>query len=222
MRNMSSPRLLRKLSMNNRQKPLRIAVLGQNGVGKSEKVYTCTRYLDGDNVTLEVLDTAAQEEKSRIEEHIKWADAFILMYSVTDSCSFSEVCRLKFLINAYGKRQRKHSASIPETNSTTTPVALVGNQIDRPRDRMVSEEDGRRKSIDLGCVGFYEISVRESIESVCKIFEDIYVMCRKPRKCRQICKQLSLPAFIAEDRTDEDGNETSSLSRRRKAVFTLS
>lgn len=80
---MSTPR--RKISMSSKQKPLRIAILGQNGVGKSaltvrfitrrfigdydpdlEKVYACSRCIDGESVTLELLDTAAQEEKSRL------------------------------------------------------------------------------------------------------------------------------------------------------------
>lgn len=41
-----------------------------------------------------------------LESNIRWAEAFILMYSVTDKCSFEEVNRLKFLIN-YNKRRRK-------------------------------------------------------------------------------------------------------------------
>lgn len=36
MRTMSTPR--RKISMSSKQKPLRIAILGQNGVGKSGRV----------------------------------------------------------------------------------------------------------------------------------------------------------------------------------------
>lgn len=41
-----------------------------------------------------------------LEANIRWADAFILMYSVTDKCSFDECNRLKFLIN-YNKRRKK-------------------------------------------------------------------------------------------------------------------
>lgn len=41
-----------------------------------------------------------------LEKNIQGADAFILMYSVTDKCSFDDCNRLKFLIN-YNKRRRK-------------------------------------------------------------------------------------------------------------------
>lgn len=236
---MSTPR--RKISMSSKQKPLRIAILGQNGVGKSaltvrfitrrfigdydpdlEKVYACSRCIDGESVTLELLDTAAQEEKCRLEDHIKWAEAFILMYSVTDRCSFGEVSRLKFLINSYSKKQRK-SVSSPDSAMTSTPVVLVANQVDRIHDRMVTQEEGFQRSLELSCLSFYEISVRENIDSVFKIFEDIYLMCRKPRKCRQqLCKQLSLPAFINEEKPEETLDTTAALNRRRKAIFTVS
>lgn len=43
---------------------------------------------------------------NQMEGNIRWADAFILVYSITDKCSFEEVNRLKFLIN-YNKRRRK-------------------------------------------------------------------------------------------------------------------
>lgn len=41
-----------------------------------------------------------------LEANIRWAEAFILTYSVTDKCSFDECNRLKFLIN-YNKRRRR-------------------------------------------------------------------------------------------------------------------
>lgn len=47
-----------------------------------------------------------------------------------------------------------------------TPVVLVGNKIDQAGDRMVSTEEGQRRSKEIGCVCFHEISVRESIEQV--------------------------------------------------------
>lgn len=48
---------------------------------------------------------------------------------------------------------------------------LVANKIDQYGDRMVLVEDGQRRYREIGCVGFREISVRESIEQVdCSVF----------------------------------------------------
>ena len=49
--------------------------------------------VDDDNVNMEVLDMATLQtaENAKIEEKIKWADAFILMYSVTDSASLADL-----------------------------------------------------------------------------------------------------------------------------------
>lgn len=118
-----------------------------------------------------------------LESNIRWADAFILMYSITDKCSFDECSRLKFLIN-YNKRRRKlGSASkvsigieslspllilFPYFKDYTLdiPVILVGNKTDQPGDRMVSLEEGQRRFRELSCACFHEISVRESVEQV--------------------------------------------------------
>lgn len=43
---------------------------------------------------------------------------------------------------------------------------LVANKIDQYGDRMVFVEDGQRRYREIGCVGFREISVRESIDQV--------------------------------------------------------
>lgn len=51
-------------------------------------------------------------------------------------------------------------------NSCDAPVMLVANKIDQYGDRMVLVEDGQRRYREIGCVGFREISVRESIEQV--------------------------------------------------------
>ncbi|XP_063403990.1 ras-related and estrogen-regulated growth inhibitor-like [Mytilus trossulus] len=238
VKNMSSPKLLRKISMS-RQKPFKVAILGQNGVGKSaftvrfltrrfigeydpllEKVYSCTKGVDGETVVFEVLDTAAQGEHSKLEENIKWADAFILIYSVTDEGSFQECSRLKFLINSYAKRQRKTSISLADGSITTTPVFLVGNQNDRIHDRIVTEEQGDQKSLEMGCASFYEISVRECVDSVGKIFTNLYRLCKKSKRTRQsVSRQLSLPSVIPEE-VDKELNSLT-LTRRRKGLFTV-
>ena len=46
------------------------------------------------------------------------------------------------------------------------PVVLVGNKKDQVEDRMVSADEGLKRSKDIGCHSFHEISVRESIDEV--------------------------------------------------------
>lgn len=50
--------------------------------------------------------------------------------------------------------------------SWEVPVVLVGNKKDQTGDRMVSSEEGIKRSRDIGCHAFHEISVRESIDEV--------------------------------------------------------
>ncbi|CAH2238778.1 jg11656 [Pararge aegeria aegeria] len=166
-------------------------VLGQSGVGKSalvvrfitrrfigeydsslEKIYAYQTIIDNETVYFEILDSAGdpnESEYANLESNIKWAEAFILMYSVTDKCSFDECHRLKFLIN-YNKRRRRLTSSTKDCMET--PVVLVGNKVDQAGDRMVSTDEGQRRSKEIGCVCFHEISVRESIDQVCSVFRD--------------------------------------------------
>ncbi|XP_018564210.1 ras-related and estrogen-regulated growth inhibitor [Anoplophora glabripennis] len=182
-----------KLGLYPRPKALKVMVLGQSGVGKSamvvrfitrryigdydptlEKIYTFHTVIDNEMVCFDILDTAGQPDESEclgLEANIRWAEAFILMYSVTDKCSFDECYRLKFLIN-YNKRRRRLGSS-GKDGCGDVPVVLVGNKIDLAEDRMVSLEEGQKRSKEIGCVCFHEISVRESIEQVFNVFRDV-------------------------------------------------
>lgn len=97
-----------------------------------ERIYNFNAVIDNETVNFEILDSCGinnqvsfltifmwnylrflisypKESESLInqfETNIRWGDAFIIVYSVTDKCSFEEVNRLKFLIN-YIKRRRK-------------------------------------------------------------------------------------------------------------------
>ncbi|XP_046446068.1 ras-like protein 1 [Daphnia pulex] len=183
----------------------RVMVLGHHSVGKSafvvrfltrrfigdydpklERCYPVNTTLNGEHVMLELLDSGGHHledgSQSDLEAKIRWADAFVLLYSVTDKCSFDECCRLRFLIG-YNKRRRRHlfgsafgnghglSAEIMGSSSS---VILVANKVDQVEDRMVTTEEGEKRSRDLGCDLFFEISVREEVEVAKRVMEDLY------------------------------------------------
>nr|XP_026693245.1 ras-like protein 1 [Ciona intestinalis] len=171
-------------SVSGRSHRFRVAVFGQAGVGKTafnvrfvtkrfigeydptlESIYQ-RAYIVPPNypVFYEIMDTPGQEENNSVMlEKIKWADAFVIVYSITDRQSFAEIPRLKFLV----------SHTISNNGQKNTPIVIVGNKNDLSRDRMVSRSEGEKLALELGC-SFYEISVRESIDEIAFIFEQLY------------------------------------------------
>ncbi|XP_036328238.1 ras-related and estrogen-regulated growth inhibitor [Rhagoletis pomonella] len=194
--NTTSPKSsLAKLGIHTtKHKSLKVMVLGQSGVGKSamvvrfitrrfigeydpnlEKIYTHNTTFDNELIQFDILDAAGQPNKEdcvSLDSNIRWADAFILMYSVTDKCSFDECNRLKFLIN-YNKRRRKLGSNSKDSLSDV-PVILVGNKTDQTGDRMVNIDEGQRRFRELSCACFHEISVRESVDQVQAVFRDVF------------------------------------------------
>jgi hypothetical protein len=65
-----------------------------------------------------------ESECLTLEANIRWAEAFILMYSVTDKCSFDECNRLKFLIN-YNKRRRRLGSNSSKVISTRCLLSYI-------------------------------------------------------------------------------------------------
>ncbi|XP_022119986.2 ras-related and estrogen-regulated growth inhibitor [Pieris rapae] len=240
MISMTSPKSsLAKLVLCPKVKPFKVMILGQSGVGKSalvvrfitrrfigeydpnlEKIYTFQTVIDNEMVYFEILDSAGDPQKCEsLENHIKWAEAFVLVYSVTDKCSFDECHRLKFLIN-YNKRRRRLASSLKD-NIHETPVVLVGNKVDQAGDRMVTTEEGQRRSKEIGCVCFHEISVRESIDQVYGVFRDARRFWRvgskwsRGRSESDITKALTRPLSRAvSDTTDTSTVIATSLCRR--------
>ncbi|CAF4936551.1 ras-related and estrogen-regulated growth inhibitor [Pieris napi] len=240
MISMTSPKSsLAKLVLCPKVKPFKVMILGQSGVGKSalvvrfitrrfigeydpnlEKIYTFQTVIDNEMVYFEILDSAGDPQKCEsLENHIKWAEAFVLVYSVTDKCSFDECHRLKFLIN-YNKRRRRLASSLKD-NIHETPVVLVGNKVDQVGDRMVTTEEGQRRSKEIGCVCFHEISVRESIDQVYGVFRDARRFWRvgskwsRGRSESDITKALTRPlSRAASDTTDPGTVIATSLCRR--------
>uniref|UniRef100_A0A8C9ZK32 small monomeric GTPase n=1 Tax=Sander lucioperca TaxID=283035 RepID=A0A8C9ZK32_SANLU len=117
---------------------------------KKEVTYRCSRVVDQEAVDLEILDIAYCFPKCQtisLFSSIRWADGFLLLYSITQRLSFLEVPRLKELID-----QTKQSLVVP--------TVLVANKDDLEIGREVTTEEGQRLATDLRC-SFRELSVAE-------------------------------------------------------------
>ena len=57
---------------------------------------------------------------------------------------------------------------------SSVSVMLVGNKIDQAEDRMVTHEEGERRSRELGCDQLREISVREQVDVPRNVVEQLY------------------------------------------------
>ncbi|XP_019733949.1 ras-related and estrogen-regulated growth inhibitor isoform X2 [Hippocampus comes] len=120
---------------------------------KKEVTYRCCRLVDQEAVDLEILDTASEGSCApSLEASIRWADGFLLLYSITHRQSFLEVSRLKRLID-----QTKESLAVP--------AVLVANKADLEIGREVTTEEGQRLALDLRC-GFRELSVADAVLAV--------------------------------------------------------
>ncbi|XP_039259435.1 uncharacterized protein LOC120335881 [Styela clava] len=167
----------------------RIVVFGQSGVGKTamsvrfvtkrfigeydptlENIYQHYVVVGGTPVLFEIMDTAGQEENElMMEEKIRWADAFILVYAINDQTSFEELPRFKVTItHTIAQMSHQHKQVQPEP-----VITIVGNKTDLEPDRMVDRLRGEGLANSLRG-DFREISVRDGLNDVISVFEDTY------------------------------------------------
>ena len=159
-------------------KVCKLVVMGTGGVGKSalilqfvsgqflkqydptiEDFYTKKIDVDGSAILLEILDTAGQDEYSAMrDQYILSGEAFILVYSVNNLRSFTEVCNLKKQIDRLWEEK-------------SLPIVLVGNMSDVKAQREVTAQDGEKLACEWGCP-FFETSAKEN-HHVQEIFHEI-------------------------------------------------
>ncbi|ESO97655.1 hypothetical protein LOTGIDRAFT_104078 [Lottia gigantea] len=156
----------------------KIVVMGRAGVGKSalvvryltkrfiweydptlESTYKHTTNIDEEQVYMEILDTAGQEENISRESYVKWADGFILVYSITDKQSFDDVLQIKQYLD--------------DVKRTNTQCVLVGNKVDLLHDRKVSYDEGESIAQEMSAA-FFETSVSDGGEDIIDVFHELH------------------------------------------------
>lgn len=171
---------------------MKIAVIGGSGVGKTALVvrfltrrfigdyernagnlYSREVQVDGEQVAIQVQDTPGVDVTGNclsLPDHvtcsIQWADAVVLVYSVTDRRSFDLIDQLHQLIVRVGR-------------ANVLPVIVLANKADLLHMRRVEAQQGPLLAAGLGCV-FYEVSASEDYSQVHGAFQVL---------CCQLAKQ---------------------------------
>ncbi|KAA8579980.1 hypothetical protein FQN60_005515, partial [Etheostoma spectabile] len=128
----------------------------------TESTYRHQANIDDEVVTMEILDTAGQEDIQQKEGHVRWGDGFVIVYDITDRGSFEEVAPLRSLLEEVKKPKN-------------VPLVLVGNKSDLDHVRQVGTEEGERLAAEMACA-FYECSacaneggtVAEAFHELCR------------------------------------------------------
>ncbi|KAF2363284.1 Small GTP-binding protein domain [Trinorchestia longiramus] len=150
----------------------KIAVMGYQSVGKStlciqfveghfvdnydptiENTFHKNLKVRGEDYTLELVDTAGQDEYSSFPaQYSMGIHGYVLVYSITNDKSFQVVQNLYHkLLNMIGK--------------VTVPVVLVGNKTDLQKERVVSTEEGKRVADVWGAMFIETTAKRRDIVS---------------------------------------------------------
>ncbi|SGZ57722.1 CIC11C00000003223 [Sungouiella intermedia] len=150
-------------------KEYKLVVVGGGGVGKSaltiqliqshfvdeydptiEDSYRKQCSVDNEQVMLDILDTAGQEEYLAMrEQYMRTGEGFLLVYAINSRTSLEE------LQVFYEQIQRVKDVD-------NVPVLVVGNKSDLEIERQVSFEEGAAFAKSLGCP-FLETSAKQRI-----------------------------------------------------------
>jgi len=174
----------------------RIVVVGAGGVGKSavtvmfiqgtfltkydptiEDSYMKVVEVDGVSCTLDIMDTAGQEEFGALrDQYMKTGHGFLIVYSITTQTSFEAVTKFRNSI----LRVQEDKADIP--------IVLVGNKKDLEEDREVSTEDGKALASKFGC-DFLEASAKTNTN----VNESFFLLVKGINKWREKHPQQAPP-----------------------------
>ncbi|XP_005991731.1 ras-related and estrogen-regulated growth inhibitor-like protein [Latimeria chalumnae] len=184
-----------KMSDSNQQKvEANILVLGAENVGKSaltvrfltrrfigeygdiESIYTHSGNIDGKEICFSIWDSLYPQNPEvqgcLSGKQLRWADGFILVYSICDRASFNVVRQQAQCI-----QQAKKMAG---NGSGKVPIIIVGNKRDLQHRRTVSSEEGRLLALSTEC-SFFEISAAETYHSVLLVFHELLDLIRVSR-----------------------------------------
>ena len=171
---------------------VRIVVVGTGGVGKSSLTlqfmyndfvveyeptkadcYRKDLRLDGDHITLDIMDTAGQEEYVNVRDnYLRAGDGFLCVFSLTERESFRAT------------RDLREQIMRVKSNLTDIPLILIGNKTDLAAQRQVSEEEALALALDWNCK-YIETSAKTRLN----VENAFYDIARHVMKCKKSSEQ---------------------------------
>ncbi|XP_042237478.1 ras-related protein Rap-1b-like isoform X2 [Homarus americanus] len=163
---------------NPKKRRYRVVVMGAAKVGKTaiinqflydsftskytrtiEEMHHGEYEVSGMSLTLDILDTSGSYEFPAMRElSVNTADAFILVYSITDAESFEEIRHLREFIL--------------QTKKQNVPIVVVGNKTDLEDQRAVPLETAETIVLVNWEGGFLEASAKDNL-NVLHIFKEL-------------------------------------------------
>lgn len=162
-------------------KQYKIVMLGSGAVGKSaitvqmvsghflssydptiEDSYRTTINVNNQDIILNILDTAGQEEFYALrDQYMRSGDGYIIVFSITSVTSFLEVNAIKEQLNIV----------LDVDDNTLIPIILVGNKCDLEEYRQVQSSDAQRLAEEWR-VKYFETSAKNKT-NINRIFEEL-------------------------------------------------
>ncbi|NXJ06506.1 RASLC protein, partial [Odontophorus gujanensis] len=170
-----------------------------------EDTYTSEELVDQQPVLLKVMDTADQVRAGQrrcrgstvlcspllspqdgpvnCERYLRWANAFLVVYSIEDRRSFEGCGRYLDVLARHARGCQRHS-----------PVLLLGNKLDMEPYRQVTKAEGTSLAARFGCL-FYEVSACQDFAAVQHVFHQAVRELRREAERGTALR----PLFIAEE-----------------------
>lgn len=116
--------------------------------------------LDGEECSIDILDTAGQEDYSAIRDnYYRSGEGFICAFSITDAESFDATTEFREQILRV------------KNSDTSVPIVLVGNKCDLDAERVISRAQAQQRAESWG-VPYIETSAKTRT-NVDKVFYDL-------------------------------------------------
>ena len=164
-----------------KDKQYKVVMLGSGAVGKSaitvqmvsghflssydptiEDSYRTTINVNNQDIILNILDTAGQEEFYALrDQYMRSGDGYIIVFSITSVTSFLEVNAIKEQLNMI----------LDVDDNTLIPIILVGNKCDLEEYRQVQSSDAQRLAEEWR-VKYFETSAKNKT-NINRIFEEL-------------------------------------------------